>query len=39
VPLVGILVLRILAERLRGDDERDGRPPRVAAPVARAFEG
>ncbi len=31
VPLVGILVLRTMAERLRRDDDRDGRPPRPAA--------
>lgn len=31
VPLIGVLVLRFLAERLRGDDERDGRPPRTAS--------
>lgn len=34
VPLVGILVLRLLAERLRRDDERDGRPPRPEAVTA-----
>jgi RsiW-degrading membrane proteinase PrsW (M82 family) len=34
VPLIGILVLRIFAQRLRGDDERDGRPPRVRASVS-----
>jgi RsiW-degrading membrane proteinase PrsW (M82 family) len=38
VPLVGILVLRSMAIRLRGDDDRDGRPPRVRAQVANVLE-
>lgn len=31
VPLVGIVVLRALAQRLRSADERDGRPSRLAS--------
>lgn len=38
VPLVGIVVLRSMAIRLREDDDRDGRPPRVPAQVGNALE-
>ena len=31
VPLIGIISLRLMAGRLRRDDERDGRPPRTAS--------
>jgi RsiW-degrading membrane proteinase PrsW (M82 family) len=38
VPLIGIVVLRSMAIRLRADDDRDGRPPRVPAQVRTALE-
>jgi RsiW-degrading membrane proteinase PrsW (M82 family) len=39
VPLVGVLVLRTLAERLREDDERDGRPPRRRSSITPSPSG
>jgi hypothetical protein len=33
LPIGGIALLRYLAERLRADDERDGRPERALSPA------